>query len=271
MQKLTAEEIVALAHRSSLQVVHDETLLTRYVTLSDGQHLVLSLKDRGHPDIGPDIISAMLTDGEDRYEFSAAEIEKLSWQFVDGLYDCYTGWLENHWFEKELRKGLFDFATAPKPARDAILLRLGEYGSLPEVEDEGDVFAKEELARNIELALKEVGVAFIEVPVKDVSSTVTNSNAWREDASAKPGETWETYHAWYIQKGVPDYPSENRWPALAGRKPADEVFEDGWHRLHSYFRSGHGTIPVVAFDRRAAHDALDRLRRDLEGKRSDRN
>ena len=66
------------------------------------------------------------------------------------------------------------------------------------------------------------------------------------DLEAFDGD-WAAYHAWYLsQGGVPEHPANDRWPCIMSQF-ADELFEDGWHRFHSYCRSGHTDLPVVFF------------------------
>jgi hypothetical protein len=60
---------------------------------------------------------------------------------------------------------------------------------------------------------------------------------------AQDHEGFEEYHQWYLSDDVPSYPESNRWHCLAYCD--DEGIWDGWHRLHSYYRSGHKTIPLV--------------------------
>lgn len=60
-------------------------------------------------------------------------------------------------------------------------------------------------------------------------------------------ESWESYHKWYIGgEDVQEYAHDCRWPAIVSGFD-DEVFQDGWHRMHSYARSGHKDIPVVFY------------------------
>lgn len=60
-------------------------------------------------------------------------------------------------------------------------------------------------------------------------------------------DDWESYHQWYLSShDIPVYPEENRWPCIISENEG-EVIQDGWHRFHSYVRSGHPKIPVVFF------------------------
>ena len=58
---------------------------------------------------------------------------------------------------------------------------------------------------------------------------------------------WEDYADWYCAAGdVPAYGPDNRWPVILSQDN-DETLRDGWHRFHSYMRSGFSDIPAVFF------------------------
>lgn len=59
--------------------------------------------------------------------------------------------------------------------------------------------------------------------------------------------SWEEYSAWYCAAGdVPEHGPGNRWPVILSQDN-DETLRDGWHRFHSYMRSGCSGIPAVFF------------------------
>lgn len=71
--------------------------------------------------------------------------------------------------------------------------------------------------------------------------------AWEslDEKSRWPG--FDEYHAWYVSgPDVPNYGPLNRWPSLVNLDEGEELFWDGWHRFHSYIRSGHATVPFYA-------------------------
>ena len=52
------------------------------------------------------------------------------------------------------------------------------------------------------------------------------------------------YHAWYLSCGdVPEHAT--RWPVIAAQPGEGAALDDGWHRVHHYFRSGDPTIQVL--------------------------
>jgi hypothetical protein len=59
-------------------------------------------------------------------------------------------------------------------------------------------------------------------------------------------DTWSDYKAFYGTKDVPHHSDKDRFPCLSPLGD-DEIFEDGWHRLHSYINSNHTTIPIVQY------------------------
>lgn len=58
-------------------------------------------------------------------------------------------------------------------------------------------------------------------------------------------ENFADYHQWYVsQGGVAAHKA--MWPPIASCM-AGELFEDGWHRFHSYVAAGKKIVPVLWF------------------------
>jgi hypothetical protein len=55
--------------------------------------------------------------------------------------------------------------------------------------------------------------------------------------------SFHEYHLSYLDKNTPYHTAVSRWPCIAS--DPEEGILDGWHRLHSYYRSGHSTIPLI--------------------------
>jgi hypothetical protein len=55
---------------------------------------------------------------------------------------------------------------------------------------------------------------------------------------------WEDYASDYGGRIL--HSKENRFACLSSLGD-DEIFEDGWNRLHSYINQGHATIPIVEY------------------------
>lgn len=59
--------------------------------------------------------------------------------------------------------------------------------------------------------------------------------------------SWEEYSAWYCGVGdVPEHGHENRWPVILSQDNCETLL-DGWHRFHSYMRSGCSDVSAVFF------------------------
>ena len=98
------------------------------------------------------------------------------------------------------------------------------------------------------------------VIVGEIPTEVAKAEVMRSLKSG--GRQWasfDDYHRWYGRNGeIPDYPFEGRWPSQLMFDEDEEFFWDGWHRFHSYVRSGHSTVPYYALVSPAAGDALCR-------------
>ena len=83
---------------------------------------------------------------------------------------------------------------------------------------------------------------YFELPTETVKNVVlTQHNDIKDDYT-----NWAEYKESYGTKDVPLHSMVNRLPCLAPIGD-DEIFEDGWHRLHSYINQGHTTIPVLEY------------------------
>lgn len=58
--------------------------------------------------------------------------------------------------------------------------------------------------------------------------------------------SFEEYHEDYIKSDTPAH-ADNSWPVLA-LPSCGEALLDGWHRLHSYVRSGFSEIHFIMLD-----------------------
>jgi len=58
--------------------------------------------------------------------------------------------------------------------------------------------------------------------------------------------TWEAYHAWYISSGSSGHVPTHReqWAVILSNDDG-ETLQDGWHRLHSYYRDGDENVRVI--------------------------
>jgi hypothetical protein len=66
-----------------------------------------------------------------------------------------------------------------------------------------------------------------------------------------PGE-WEAHHQDTLARHpIPAYPAENRWPLIVSDDNPNYV-DDGYHRMHSYFRDGADEMPTIRMHPRQA-------------------
>lgn len=86
---------------------------------------------------------------------------------------------------------------------------------------------------------------YVEIPT-DVLTDEVMEDVWMAE-DLPPMRDFEEYHRWYVgQKHMPDHPATGRWPViLSGFE--DETLQDGWHRLHDYYRKGAEMIPAVYY------------------------
>lgn len=63
---------------------------------------------------------------------------------------------------------------------------------------------------------------------------------------AEDYDSFDDYHQRYIKQDTPNH-SDNSWAILAAPS-CGEAFLDGWHRFHSYIRSGFEVFPVIDLD-----------------------
>lgn len=58
-----------------------------------------------------------------------------------------------------------------------------------------------------------------------------------------------SYHKWYLGEGhMPDHDiTKPLWPVILDGECGDEIFQDGWHRFHHYYRSGVKQVPCIYY------------------------
>lgn len=77
------------------------------------------------------------------------------------------------------------------------------------------------------------------IPLEEIADGIMRCEQGRDYLSFKE------YHEAYISCGdVPYHPPISLWPVIFSSN-GYELLEDGWHRLHSYYRSQVPIIPVV--------------------------
>lgn len=82
----------------------------------------------------------------------------------------------------------------------------------------------------------------IDLPAQRVKQAVMADPDLATDYSS-----WEEYAASYCRGGdVPEHGHENRWPVILSQDNYETLL-DGWHRFHSYMRSGCTDVPAIFF------------------------
>jgi len=126
---------------------------------------------------------------------------------------------------------ILPYDELPRPAQRAIFTYVseGEY--------KGDL-------RDLQRQLAKSNFGYSEIPAAILAKEIAED----PDIAEEFGD-FESYHQWYLKLGgIPDYPPKNRWPVILSPFE-DETLQDGWHRLHDYYRKGARKIPVVWFPR----------------------
>ena len=87
---------------------------------------------------------------------------------------------------------------------------------------------------------------YVEIPMEVLTDEVMRDE-WM--SSDMPGmKDFEQYHRWYLkQGGMPDHPTTQLWPVILSSDYEEETLQDGWHRLHDYYRKGIEIVPAVYF------------------------
>lgn len=86
---------------------------------------------------------------------------------------------------------------------------------------------------------------YVEIPMEILTDAIMDDEYMAID---RPDlRTFDEYHRWYVQKGgIPDHPETGRWPVILSSMD-EQTLQDGWHRLHDYYRKGAEVIPAVYY------------------------
>ena len=83
---------------------------------------------------------------------------------------------------------------------------------------------------------------YFELPTEAVKKVILTHH----EEISEDWDSWDEYKAFYGTEEIPQHSEDNRFPCLAPTGEP-EIFEDGWHRLHSYINQGHLTIPILEY------------------------
>ena len=83
---------------------------------------------------------------------------------------------------------------------------------------------------------------YVEIPTEELTAAVM------KDEMSYQFPDFDSYHRWYIKLpgGIQNHPKKDRWPVVLSGQD-DETLQDGWHRLHTYYRQGADVIPAVYY------------------------
>jgi len=81
--------------------------------------------------------------------------------------------------------------------------------------------------------------------VLNIAAERLKQSVMADEDRATGNDSWEEYAAAYCAGGdVPHYGPDNRWPVLLSPDNYETLL-DGWHRMHSYMRSGFADVPAL--------------------------
>lgn len=122
------------------------------------------------------------------------------------------------------------YGELSRAAQQAILTYMSEGEYAGDLED-------------LEKRLRKGTFGYSEIPTK----VLTREIAQDPEIAHQFEGSFAKYHEWYLRQGhIPDHPARSRWPVILSPFE-EETLQDGWHRLHDYYRKGARKIPVVWF------------------------
>jgi len=147
------------------------------------------------------------------------------------------------------------FRNLPIPAQLAMAWYMavdGEAWELPpeQVSDETSLLEiTRDFSEMLPWFIKKYGskrFGYVEIPMEVLTKQVMRDQWMKEDMPNL--KDFEQYHRWYVrQGGMPDHPLTDLWPVILSTNYEEETLEDGWHRLHDYYRKGVEIVPAVYF------------------------
>lgn len=87
---------------------------------------------------------------------------------------------------------------------------------------------------------------YVEIPMDVLTEAVMDDELMKTDMPNM--QTFDQYHKWYAAKGrMPSHPTTDLWPVILSSDYEEETLQDGWHRLHDYYRKGVEDVPAVYY------------------------
>lgn len=92
--------------------------------------------------------------------------------------------------------------------------------------------------------------------VLNIAAERLKQSVMADEDRATGSETWEEYAAAFCAGGdVPHYDTDDRWPVLLSEDNYETLL-DGWHRMHSYMRSGYAEVPALFAPEKRHYDLI---------------
>jgi len=112
-----------------------------------------------------------------------------------------------------------------------------------------DQYMKRTLKRKIQFFIDKYGNT--KFGIIDIPSVEVYKRMFKLDKDIHHSfDNFEEYHKWYIKNDGPAETTRhrrtNRWPCIISGFD-DELFQDGWHRFHTYIRRKDPTIPCIFY------------------------
>lgn len=156
----------------------------------------------------------------------------------------YNG--ENPFVKKLIEKfggKVYTFKDLPKPAQKSIFWYMAADGEAwPCSYDDSPLEALPE-------AIKTYGhTAFglVNVPMKELKDTVAENFKADSDTKVMGWADFDAYHKWYMGDSQVEDHGKSVWPVILNCFD-DELFQDGWHRFHTYVDRGVKKVPCLYY------------------------
>lgn len=90
-----------------------------------------------------------------------------------------------------------------------------------------------------------VKFGYVVLPMKELAKAIMKDIA--NAGELKNWKTFDDFHNWSVKREpLPRHSRRDRWPViLSGHN--NETMQDGWHRLHDYYRQGAAEVPAVYY------------------------
>lgn len=92
----------------------------------------------------------------------------------------------------------------------------------------------------------EESYGLVNVPLEELKKAVSDNFKADPDKQVMTWKDFDEYHQWYMEDSVVDDHGKSVWPVILNCYK-EELFQDGWHRFHSYADKGIKTVPCLYY------------------------